>query len=283
MKRFFSLFCAVLLFAGCAPQRAATDGRLTVYTSFYAMEDFAKTVGGDLITLTNLVPAGTEAHDWEPGPRDLAGLEQADVFLYNSDDMEHWVDSLEDQLEKKEILVVETADGLEDDADDPHVWLNPANALIQMQRICDAFCEKDSANADAYRQNLEEAAEKIRTLDEKYRSALAGVSHRELVVTHGAYGYLASAYGLSQLAIEGMQGTSDPSPAQMAKMIEEIKEKGIGCIFYEADGESKIAESIAKECGIRIAPLNPFEGDAKGRDYFSVMEENLEYLEQGLK
>ena len=121
MKRFFSLFCAVLLFAGCAPQRAATDGRLTVYTSFYAMEDFAKTVGGDLITLTNLVPAGTEAHDWEPGPRDLAGLEQADVFLYNSDDMEHWVDSLEDQLEKKEILVVETADGLEDDADDPHV------------------------------------------------------------------------------------------------------------------------------------------------------------------
>ena len=283
MKRFFSLFCAVLLFAGCAPQRAATDGRLTVYTSFYAMEDFAKTVGGDLITLTNLVPAGTEAHDWEPGPRDLAGLEQADVFLYNSDDMEHWVDSLEDQLEKKEILVVETADGLEDDADDPHVWLNPANALIQMQRICDAFCEKDSANADTYRQNLEEAAEKIRTLDEKYRSALAGVSHRELVVTHGAYGYLASAYGLSQLAIEGMQGTSDPSPAQMAKMIEEIKEKGIGCIFYEADGESKIAESIAKECSIMIAPLNPFEGDAKGRDYFSVMEENLEYLEQGLK
>ncbi len=283
MKRFFSLFCAVLLFAGCAPQRAATDGRLTVYTSFYAMEDFAKTVGGDLITLTNLVPAGTEAHDWEPGPRDLAGLEQADVFLYNSDDMEHWVDSLEDQLEKKEILVVETADGLEDDADDPHVWLNPANALIQMQRICDAFCEKDSANADTYRQNLEEAAEKIRTLDEKYRSALAGVSHRELVVTHGAYGYLASAYGLSQLAIEGMQGTSDPSPAQMAKMIEEIKEKGIGCIFYEADGESKIAESIAKECSIMTAPLNPFEGDAKGRDYFSVMEENLEYLEQGLK
>ena len=283
MKRFFSLFCAVLLFAGCAPQRAATDGRLTVYTSFYAMEDFAKTVGGDLITLTNLVPAGTEAHDWEPGPRDLAGLEQADVFLYNSDDMEHWVDSLEDQLEKKEILVVETADGLEDDADDPHVWLNPANALIQMQRICDAFCEKDSSNADTYRQNLEEAAEKIRTLDEKYRSALAGVSHRELVVTHGAYGYLASAYGLSQLAIEGMQGTSDPSPAQMAKMIEEIKEKGIGCIFYEADGESKIAESIAKECSIMTAPLNPFEGDAKGRDYFSVMEENLEYLEQGLK
>lgn len=283
MKRIFSLFCAVLLFAGCTPQRAATDGRLTVYTSFYAMEDFAKTVGGDLITLTNLVPAGTEAHDWEPGPRDLAGLEQADVFLYNSDDMEHWVDSLEDQLEKKEILVVETADGLEDDADDPHVWLNPANALIQMQRICDAFCEKDSANADTYRQNLEEAAEKIRTLDEKYRSALAGVSHRELVVTHGAYGYLANAYGLSQLAIEGMQGTSDPSPAQMAKMIEEIKEKGIGCIFYEADGESKIAESIAKECSIMTAPLNPFEGDAKGRDYFSVMEENLEYLEQGLK
>ena len=80
-----------------------------------------------------------------------------------------------------------------------------------------------------------------------------------------------------------MQGTSDPSPAQMAKMIEEIKEKGIGCIFYEADGESKIAESIAKECSIMTAPLNPFEGDAKGRDYFSVMEENLEYLEQGLK
>lgn len=283
MKRIISLFCAVLLFAGCTPQRAATDERLTVYTSFYAMEDFAKTIGGDLIALTNLIPAGTEAHDWEPGPRDLAGLEQADVFLYNSDDMEHWVDSLEDQLEKKDILVVETADDLEDDADDPHVWLNPANALIQMQRICGAFCEKDPANADAYRQNLEKAAEKIRSLDEKYRTALAGVSCRELVVTHGAYGYLASAYGLSQLAIEGMQGTSDPSPAQMAKIIEEIKAKGIGCIFYEADGESKIAESVAKECGIRTAPLNPFEGDAKGRDYFSVMEENLEYLEQGLK
>lgn len=282
MRRIFSLILGLSLLAGCAPQTAEKDSRLTVYTSFYAMEDFAKTIGGNLISLTNLVPPGTEAHDWEPGPRDLAGLEQADIFIYNSNDMEHWVDSIEGQLEEHGVLVLATADTIEDEQDDPHVWLNPANALIQMQEICDAFCEEDSAHADAYRQNLQEAAEKIRTLDEKYQKTLAGVSKKEFVVTHGAYSYLAGAYGLTQLAIEGMQGTSDPSPAQMAKIIEGIREKGISCIFYEEDGESKVAESIAKECGIKTAPLNPFEGDAQGRDYFTVMEENLKNLENGL-
>ncbi len=161
IKRILALACAgtlsLSLLTGCGAQpsdTAAGDGRLRVLTSFYPMYDFACKIGGDCIDVTNMVPSGTEPHDWEPSTNDLKNLEKADVFIYNGADMEPWADDLlvsrSDTLrvvEASENVELRTTDGEHEHAHehegadhhhgdfDPHVWLDPENAKIEMEAI----------------------------------------------------------------------------------------------------------------------------------------------------
>lgn len=89
------------------PSSAASEGSLRVMASFYPMYDFAQKIGGDKVTVTNMVPAGTEPHDWEPSPSDIVALEQADVFVYSGAGMEHWVEDVLASLDNQSLVTVE--------------------------------------------------------------------------------------------------------------------------------------------------------------------------------
>ena len=90
----------------------SSDKKLNIMASFYPMYDFAVKVGGDKVEVTNMVPAGTEPHDWEPAATDIKNLEDADVFIYNGAGMEHWTEDVLDSLENKDLKVVEASEGL---------------------------------------------------------------------------------------------------------------------------------------------------------------------------
>ena len=142
------------------PSSAASEGSLRVMASFYPMYDFAQKIGGDKVTVTNMVPAGTEPHDWEPSPSDIVALEQADVFVYSGAGMEHWVEDVLASLDNQSLVTVEASYGIalleghhhhhedEEEAEhehedeheheegggyDPHVWLSPLNAKREME------------------------------------------------------------------------------------------------------------------------------------------------------
>ena len=155
---------SAMMLAGCASQPSASSNaslsndskRLNVITSFYPMYDFAKKIGGEYVDVTNLVPAGTEPHDWEPSTSDITNLEHADVFVYNGAGMESWTDKVLSTLSNKSLTTVEASQNIalrvggehehEHDEDenhtdeeahdeehyDPHVWLNPLNAKKEM-------------------------------------------------------------------------------------------------------------------------------------------------------
>lgn len=93
-------------------ENTSSDKKLNVMASFYPMYDFAVKVGGDKVEVTNMVPAGTEPHDWEPAATDIKNLEDADVFIYNGAGMEHWTEDVLDSLENKDLKVVEASEGL---------------------------------------------------------------------------------------------------------------------------------------------------------------------------
>ena len=76
------------------------------------MYDFAQKIGGDKVTVTNMVPAGTEPHDWEPSPSDIVALEQADVFVYSGAGMEHWVEDVLASLDNQSLVTVEASYGI---------------------------------------------------------------------------------------------------------------------------------------------------------------------------
>lgn len=312
--------------AACSQQPDdVSDGKLKVVASFYPMYDFAQKIGGDQISLKNLVPGGAEPHSWEPEAADLVSLEQADVFIFNGAGMEHWVDSVLSALQNKDLIVVETAANLdllaghdhgsegehelEDDAGpdtvqpdnepsdeagqdhesefDPHVWLDPMLAKQQMYSIKEALSEADPDNAGIYAANYENTARQLDELDREFHDSLAEAAKRDIIVAHAAYGYLAAAYDLNQIAISGLSPEQEPDPSRMAEIINLANEQNIGVIFFEELVSPKVAETIAEATGAKTAVLSPLGGLtdqqlADGEDYFSIMRQNLEVLKMAL-
>ena len=313
INRLSALVCActlsLSLLTGCGTQPADTaagDGRLRVLTSFYPMYDFACKIGGDCIDVTNMVPSGTEPHDWEPSTNDLKNLEKADVFIYNGADMEPWADDLlvsrSDTLrvvEASENVELRTTDGEHEHAHehegadhhhgdfDPHVWLDPENAKIEMEAIRDALCAADPENSTVFQSNYEKYAAELDALDAEFREKLAPLPNRTIVVAHEAFGYLCDAYGLTQVGIEGLSPDSEPDPGRMAEVIDFVREHSISTIFFEELVSPKVAEAIASETGAQAKMLCPLDGlsdeqAAAGADYFSVMHDNLAALMEAL-
>lgn len=336
----------VILFAGCNNMQTSNtdssdtlvDGKITVYTSFYVMYDFANKIGGDKINVINLVPTGTEPHHWEPSPSDIVNLEKANVFIYSGAGMEGWTEKVLEALENENLIVIEAThniellkakeheedanheeseeheedtnheerEELEEDANheeseehdeddghnqlgyDPHVWLDPMLAKKQMENIKEGLIKADPDNKDYYENNYLNYSKLLDELDEEFKNELATYTNRDIIVAHEAYGYLCKAYNLNQVAIEGLNADSEPSPGRMSEIIRFAKENNIQTIFFEELVSPKVAETIAKEIGATTAILSPLEGikdeDLKaGKDYFIVMRDNLQALKKALE
>ena len=302
----FTVFIMAFALTGCNTEKSSekttessassaqteeSSSKLKVMTSFYPMYDFASKVGGDKVEVTNMTPAGTEPHDWEPSAKDITQLEKADVFIYNGADMEHWTDDVLNTLDSKEITVVEASKGIdllkEGKSYDPHVWLNPLNAKKEMENIKDALVKADEKNKDYYEKNYKTYAKKFDTLDSEYSTTLSTVKNKNLIASHEAFGYLCEAYGLKQIGIEGLSPDSEPDAAKMKEIIRFAKKNNVKTIFFEELVSPKVSKTIAKELGAEAKVLDPIEGLSEdqqelGADYFSVMESNLQTLKEAL-
>jgi zinc transport system substrate-binding protein len=298
-KRLYSLLAilvaAIFLITGCssgvsrpAPQER---GKIKIYTTIYPLYDFAAKIAGDRAAVEKVVPAGVEVHDFEPSPKLMAGIYEADVFVYLGGSIDPWAEKLAEQLLKEGVTVVKAGEGLFQEEfhgdEDPHVWLDPVVAKTMAERIAGAIAAKDGENAAYYRKNLEELKKRLDDLDEKYRNSLLPAKKRDFVVNHAAFGYLARRYNLNQIAISGLSPQQEPSPKKLAELSKLCKEKDIRYIMVEAASSSKLADVLARETGTKVLVLHPLENlteeDMKaGKDYFSIMLENLENLKRAL-
>lgn len=256
-------------------------GKLQIYTSIYPIYDFTKKIGGEKITVYNMTKAGAEPHDFEITSKDMANLSKADLFIYNGGGMEHWVDTIMEAL--KDLKYINASSNINENNLDPHFWLSPINAKIQMENIKNGLIEIDFENKNYYESNYNLYANRLNELDDKIRNSLSNIKNRNLVLTHPAFGHFCKEYSLNQIAIA--RGEADPKA--MADIITFIKNNNVRAIFYEEFSSSKLVDSIAKEAGIKILTLNPIESLSEedidaGEDYFSIMKNNLISLSDGL-
>ena len=255
--------------------------KLQIYTSVYPIYDFTKKIGGEKIAVYNMTKAGAEPHDFEITSKDMANLSKADLFIYNGGGMEHWVDSVKEALN---IKYVDSSSNINNENNlDPHFWLSPKNAKIQMENIKNGLIEIDSDNKNYYESNYNLYANRLDELDNKIKISLSNIKNRNLVLTHPAFGHFCKEYSLNQIAI----ARDEADPKAMADIITFIKNNDIKAIFYEEFSSSKLVDSIAKETQIKILTLNPIESLSEenieaGEDYFSIMEKNLISLLDGL-
>ena len=282
MKNIFIIIIILLSIFACGDNdNKNTFGKLQIYTSIYPIYDFTKKIGGEKITVYNMTKAGAEPHDFEITSKDMANLSKADLFIYNGGGMEHWVDSVKNALN---IKYVDSSSNINNQNNlDPHFWLSPKNAKIQMENIKNGFIEIDSENKNYYESNYNLYASRLDKFDNKIKNSLSNIKNRNLVLTHPAFGHFCKEYSLTQIAI----ARDEADPKAMAEIITFIKNNDIKAIFYEEFSSSKLADSIAKETQIKILTLNPIESLSEknieaGEDYFSIMEKNLISLLDGL-
>ena len=259
--------------AGCGGGGDADGGGDEVVAAFYPLAFLAEQIAPDA-DVRNLTPPGAEPHDLELSPRDVADLRAARRVLYLGDG---FMPSLEDAVAGRS-NAVDLLDGVPRLDDDPHVWLDPGRYATLARRVAAAF--GDPAAADPLVARLER-------LDRDFRDGLARCERREIVTSHAAFGYLAAAYGLEQVALTGLSPEAEPSPRRLEELVERIRRERATTVFFETLVSPKLAETVAREAGARTAVLDPLEGlsdadAARGDDYFTVMRRNLAALRAAL-
>ena len=280
MKKYM-IFIFALLLSCINTNNNEIDDKLQVYTSIYPIYDFAKKIGGNRVRVYNITANGSEPHDFEITSKDIVNLIKSDIFLYNGGGIEHWVDTVKDSI--KDLYYVDTSYNLTNDTLDPHFWLSPINAIIQMENIKNAFIKIDSNNSNYYDSNFNLYSNHLYILDSRFRDNLSKVKNTNLVITHPAFGHFCKEYSLNQVAI----ARDDFDPKSMSSIIDFIKSNNIKALFYEEFSSSKLVDSIAKETSSTIYRLNPIESLSEeyinaGEDYFSIMEKNFISLTNGL-
>jgi zinc transport system substrate-binding protein len=274
------ILIAVLVFAaaGCGPG-GTSNGKKTVVTAFYPLAWAAETIGGNSVAVENLTPPGAEPHDIELTPKQVARLERAAVVLYLSHDFQPAVQDAVGGASGKTIdvlsgLPLRAGVGDETGKTDPHVWLDPILFARIVTRIGDALGHPRRATM---------LAGQLRKLDAEYRRGLAHCRRRDFVTSHAAFGYLASRYGLHQIAITGIDPESEPSPRKLAELTQLVRREHIQTVFFERLVSPKLAETVAREAGARTAVLDPIEGltlteQDHGDTYLTLMRQNLSAL-----
>jgi zinc transport system substrate-binding protein len=128
---------------------------------------------------------------------------------------------------------------------------------------------------------------RLGVLDRQYERGLAHCERREIVTSHEAFAYLAQRYRLRQIAITGLAPEAEPTPQDLAHVIELVRRTHATTVYFETLVSPRIAETVAREAGARTAVLNPIEGltdedESRGENYFSLMRANLSELRRGL-
>jgi zinc transport system substrate-binding protein len=283
---------AIGLSAACGG--GAADNRPQVVAAFYPLYEAAQRVGGELVKVRNLTPAGSEPHDLELNSRQVDHIEDASVVLYLGRGFQPALEKAAERAKGTKVDVLSALGNLrpggagDDKLEvDPHVWLDPRLLKAIVGEVAGALAQADPANRATYEANAGAYSRELDDLDAAFTAGLATCERRVIVTAHAAFGYLAGRYGLTQDAIAGLEPESEPTPQRLADLAAKVRAGGTTTIFYETLVSPKVAESLAREAGVRTAVLDPLEGltdaDAKaGRTYVSGMRENLAALRQAL-
>jgi zinc transport system substrate-binding protein len=294
-KQLYRMINLLLLFvvslAACsgAITPAANDTRLPIAASILPLADFARQVGGDRVSVETLIPPGASPHTYELAPAQLQAVSRARVLVLNGVGLEYWADKVISSANNPDLVVVTTSDGLDIIAGDehaaggnPHVWLSPLNAIHQVEMIRDALIQADPEGAEVYRANADRYIAELRTLDRDTREVVAAFSNRTFIAFHAAWVYFARDYGLEQAAAVETTPGKEPSPAEVAAIVQTARAIGAKAIFAEPQFSPKAAEVIAAESGAQVLFLNPL-GQPPDYRYIDLMRSNLDEMSRALQ
>jgi ABC-type Zn uptake system ZnuABC Zn-binding protein ZnuA len=205
------------------------------------------------------------------------------VLLLIGMGLEFWADDLVSAANNPELVVVVSSKGVDPIGSNPHIWLDPVNAVSQAELIRDALVEVDPDGEETYREATASLIDDLRRLDQEVAERIGGWSQRSFIAFHPAWVYFARRYGLEQAAVVEETPGHEPSPAEVAEIVETARDVGARAIFAEPQLPPGIARAIAEEAGATVAVLDPLGGAAAPEDYVSLIRYNVDAMARAMK
>lgn len=277
--------------AGCAAfddSATSADG-IEVATAFYPLQYVTERVAGSHAQVENLTAPGGEPHDLELTVRETAEVAQADLVVYERGFQPSVDEAVDENAEGKVLDVTDVVPlvpfrehGVDSSEDDPHFWQDPLLLAKVGDAVADQLSAVDPAHADDYAANAADLRADLEQLDQEYASGLSHCTRDTVVVSHDAFGYL-QRYGIHMETILGLSPDSEPTPADLSRLQQLIRSDGITTVFGESLVSPAVADSLARDTGVRSEVLDPIEGlsdQTADEDYLSLMRSNLQALRE---
>lgn len=290
--------CLVLTLSSCTRENVTLNNSITkikVVVSFNAMAEFAQAVGKDKVDIKTITPDGTEPHEYEPTAKDLKGLSNARVFVFNGLEMEKWVNKSLQAVDNKNLIIVDASEGCtpikitnselikKDDQDDPHLWVSLKGAEIEAKNIKNALVKADPSSKAYFEKNYLDFYNLLEQLFNEYKSKLSVVKNKNFVTGHASFAYLCRDFGLKQNSVEDVFAAGEPSAKRLTELVNYCKQNSIKTIFLEDMVTPKVSEMLASEVGAKTVKIYTIESKDDKRNYISSMEYNLQAIYNSLK
>ena len=280
--------------------------KVPVTATFSILGDLVQQVGGDQVSVSTLVGPDGDAHVYQPTPQDIRTLAQSKLLVSNGLNFEGWLERLDTASGFKGVKVVasqgiqprhmaeeeEDGSGHEHEAEghhhhgglDPHAWNDPANVLIYVDNIVRGLSQIDPEHASLYADNAARYKAQLQKLDADYQTRFAKLpaDRRRAITSHDAFGYLAQAYQLTLIGAQGISTDAEPSAAEIAGLIRQIRNEKIPALFVENISNPNLIQQIERETDARVGgelysdALSPAGGEAA--TYLAMLEHNLNTL-----
>ncbi len=317
MKKLFYLVLFLLLvctaLAGCSVSPSEKEGRLSIVTTTFPPYDFARAVAGNFADITMLIDPGTETHTYDPSPRDIQKIQNADIFLYGGGESDAWMDSILTTLPADTVTVIAMTDlvplltegdaaALQDTEDyhdhvhhsdttayDEHVWTSPLHAITIVEVIRDAIVKADPENRTAYEENAAAYIAEIDALAEAFADAVqSGVRDQIVFADRYPFLYFSEAFGLRYCAaFAGCAHETEPGAQTIAALIDLVKTENIPAVFYIEFSNGRLANTVAEATGCETLLFHSCHNVTRaefdsGVTYVSLMRQNLDNLRKAL-
>jgi zinc/manganese transport system substrate-binding protein len=251
----------LVLFSLMMSMSLSAAEKLQVVTSFSILADMTQHVGGEHIQITNMVGPDADAHTYEPTPNDAQALLKAKIIIKNGLGFEPWLDRLVASSDAQAPVITASRGVIPRDLDedgetvaDPHAWHNLANAELYVGNITKALIAADPANEADYQRNSTAYLKQIYALLAEAKAKLGALppGNRKIVTSHDAFGYLGQAYGIDFMAPQGLSTEREPSAAEVAALITQIRQAKVKAVFMENIKDARLLKQIADESGAQI-------------------------------
>lgn len=299
---FILLFLGGSLFFSCEKSSKKSADRLKVISSFSIISDMIQEIGKDSVIVHNLVPIGTDPHEYSPVPEDIKFASEADLFVYNGLNLEGgeqgWFAKLLLAVNADQAKVFSVTEEVKplylhhsDDSKEvnPHAFINPKVGIQMAKAIEAALIKSDEKNQEYYRENAGVYLKELEEIEKKYREKLSEIPEekRVFIASEQAFQYLNAAYDLKEGFIWAVDTEENGSPEQIKRAIHFVRENKPAVLFVESNVDRRPMEIVSKETGVPI--YNPaIFSDELGKpgqeadSYLKYLEYNLKHISKGL-